>query len=100
MRVVVVAHLIDNLPRALAEGAEGAESERAVVQVPMQLLLVHDLVVVANLLLVVAVSTVATLHLRLRQSALLKRRSRHQWTNRGENVRVLRDEVQAVVPAA
>ena len=51
MRVVAVAHLIDNLPRALAEGAEGAESERAVVQVPMQVLLVHDLVVVANLLL-------------------------------------------------
>ena len=65
MRVVAVAHLIDNLPRALAEGAEGAESERAVVQVPVQVLLVHDLVVVANLLLVVAVSTVATLHLRL-----------------------------------
>ena len=63
--MTIATHRVDHLPRALAEGTEGAESKRLVVHLAAQLLVVNDLAVVADLLSVVAISTVATLHLRL-----------------------------------
>ena len=50
MRMTIATHRVDHLPRALAEGTEGAESKRLVVHLAPQLLVVNDLAVVTDLL--------------------------------------------------